>query len=140
MMPKWFRFFTGLCLVLGVVGLLGNSVFLFMNISHGMSLKVGGGMLLFWLAALHLIRSAGYLAGWALARSRSDWASALIVTCAATSLAELVYNTASSVTKGVLHPAPATVVYFIVPLILEGSLLCYFSRREVRAFMANRPD
>ena len=137
-LPKGFGFFTGLCLVIGVVGLLGNTLFLFMNISHGMSLKAREGVLLFWLTALHLTRSAGYVAGWAMVRKQIVWARPLIIACAATSLVELLYNTAASMMKGVNPLVPATITYFLIPFILEGSIFCYFFRRQVGAYMADR--
>ena len=138
--PKWFGFFTGLCLVIGVAGLLGNGIFLAMNISHGLSPKAPEFARIFWLSALHLTRSAGYVAGWAMARSRIVWARLLIIACAATSLLELLYNTIDSLTKGVIQPTPATLAYFLVPLILEGSILWYFFRRPISAVAAARPS
>ncbi len=136
--PRGFGIFTSLCLVLGVVGLLGNGLFLFLNLSHGMSLRVEEGLVLFGLLALHLTRSAGYLAGWAMIRNKMSWARPLVVACAATSLLELAYNTTTAATKGTINLSPETALYFLLPLLLEGSVFWYFARRPVGAYLAGR--
>ena len=138
--PKGFGFFCGLCLVLGLVGLAGNVLFLLMNISHGMSPKAREGLILIGLMALHLTRSAGYLAGWTMILKRMTWARPLIVACAATSLLELSYNTIASAVRGTLQPTPATAAYFLIPLIIEGSVFWYFSRRAVGEYLTSRAN
>ena len=139
-LPAGFKFFTGLCLVLGGVGLLGNSIFLILGVSHGLSPKVKELAPLFWLAALHLVRDTGYIWGGLKVKKRINVGRLMVLLCAAASLSELFYNTATSLSNGKIKLSPVSIVYFLIPLLLEGSILVYFMRKSVRAFVANPPQ
>ena len=136
--PAGFRFFTGLCLFLGGIGLLGTIIFLIIGISHGLSPNMKEKV--FWLSALHLVRDAGYIYGAVKVNKRINLGRQIILTCATTSLLALFYNTSMSLSKGEIQPSLMTIVYFLVPLFLEGSIVIYFSRKAVRDFVANRSE
>lgn len=138
--PKFFKLFASLCLFLGGIGFIANTFFLILGLSHVSSPNIKDIPPATWLSAFHLFRDAGYLAGGIKIRRRVGWARQLLVICAATSLFELFYNTLTLLTKGEIRPSPSTIAYFLLPLLLEGSVLIYYSRKSVRDFVQTPSD
>lgn len=136
--PRGWQLFTGLALLLGGAGLAGNAIFLFMNLSHGMSLHGTAGQTLFLLSLLHLARSGGYFAGGLAVRGRVPWGRPVIILCAASALLELACNAAAPFLRGSVPAATDLAAYVLVPFLLEGSLLWYFCRRQVGTYVARR--
>ncbi|MBJ6723833.1 hypothetical protein [Geomesophilobacter sediminis] len=134
--PKWLGIFTGLCIVMGIIGVLTNLVFLVMSLLHGSSIGVVLKTSIFWLSLFHVIRDGGLVYGGVEARGRQRAARYVIYFCAGTSLLELIYNTVLLGSKGSLIASITTIGFFVVPAAIQVALLYYFSKSEVKAFLS----
>lgn len=136
--PKHFTLFINLCLAYGALHFLIDAFILAMGISHGVTPGATGAGSFVSLSVFHLLRDAGLVLGGIQVGGRVRWAANLIVVCAAASLAELVSNTALAAAKGTLVLEPSTVLFFLVPLAVEGGLLYYFRQPELRLYLDRR--
>jgi len=134
-LPKGFKFFTGLCIFIGAVGLLVNGILLLLCFVPGLSPKLKEVAPGFWLSTLHIARDVGYIIGAKKSKKHQEWGPKLVIICAATSLLELIYNSVTSVYKAEIPITPVSISYMVIPLILEGSIIYYFTRRSVRAYV-----
>lgn len=133
--PKGFRFFTGLCIFIGVVGLLLNGIFLLLSFAPALPPKMKEVAPGFLLSTLHIARDIGYIIGAKKSKEHQIWAPKLLVICAGTSLLELIYNTTTSLYKAEIPVTPVSISYMVIPLILEGSIIYYFTRSSVIAYV-----
>lgn len=138
-LPKGFKFFTGLCIFIGAVGLLVNGIFLVLSFAPGLPPKLKEVAPGFWLSTLHLTRDAGYIIGATKSKKCQEWAPKLLVICAATSLMELIYNEIMSLAKGEIQLTPVSISYLVIPFLLEGSIIYYFTRKSVTTYVTGSP-
>lgn len=133
--PKGFRFFTGLCIFIGTVGLLVNGIFLVVSFAPALPPKMKEVAPGFLLSTLHIARDIGYIIGAKKSKERQNWAPKLLVLCAGTSLLELIYNSITTIYKAEIPITPVSISYMVIPLLLEGSIIYYFTQRSVMAFV-----
>lgn len=138
-LPKAFKFFTGLCLFIGGVGLLVNGIILVLCFAPGLPPRLKEVMPSFWLSTLHISLDIGYITGAKKSKEHKEWAPKLVILCASTSLIVLIYNSITSLYKAEIPISAVSISYMVIPLILEGSIIYYFTRRSVIAYVTGAP-
>jgi len=134
--PNGFKFFTGLCIFIGTVGLLVNGIFLLLSFAPALPPKMKEVAPGFLLSTLHIALDIGYIIGAKKCKEHQRWAPRLLIIFAATSLLELIYNTITSLYKAEITITPVSLSYLVIPLILEGSIIYYFTQRSVMAYVS----
>lgn len=132
--PRGFSFFVWLSVVLGVTGVLGNSVLLVLSIAHGSASEVSL-LAPAWLSALQITTDSLQAYSGIQVRKHVDWARKALIVLASISLAELLYNTGSLLQSQRLVLSPTTISYFLIPLCIHSCIIYYFSRRAVKYFV-----
>lgn len=132
--PKGFGFFTGLCIVLGAIGVLGNSVLLFVSIANGSASEIAL-LAPAWMSALNIGMDSLQIYCGIQVRKHVNWARMILIALASISLLQLLYNTASLLFSERLSISATTISYFMIPLFIDSSIIYYFSRQTVKDFV-----
>jgi len=132
--PRGFGFFVWLSIVLGAIGILGNTVLLVLSIAHGSASEVSL-LAPAWLSALQITADSLQVYSGIQVRRHVDWARKALIALASISLVELLYNTGSLLQSQRLVLSPTTTSYFLIPLCIHSSIFYYFSRRAVKDFV-----
>jgi len=128
--PKGFKLIRGLCIILGVFGLVG--IIYIISVKNPMIMEAlqenNQG---FWATSFDLLRSLGLLIGAIFIFKLKDYGRKLILISTVLSLTEMIYNT---VTSDITFPA-LIVISIIIPIILDAFIIEYFFNPNIKRFL-----
>ena len=137
--PRGLRFFSGVCIFLGVLSLFVNIILFAGGYIYKLSPKVGDigpAYRVHLLFLIHIIRDFGYVFCGLMIRKRRNWPRQLLLVLVGTSLFELIFNTVSDIRMGRLPIDSRTAFFVLTVFFVDASIFYYFTRSSVKGFLS----